>query len=168
MDLHIARPNPIPFAFVEKKGSNMLFIFSGSIPGPLSSTEMTIASLPCRSVLIRRILRRPESVFIAYFRPLPGDVSNLFGWLAGFENLILLLVCIWAVCCFRVRYLSNDLFLWAVALLLSWGLAYSVVAYKDLGTAVRFKPQILPILLGIVGFLVRGHLRQYPRERPAA
>jgi hypothetical protein len=104
----------------------------------------------------------PESMFIAYFRPLPGDVPNLFGWLAGIENCGLLAGSIWALFRFRFAYLRQDLFLWGTALLLSWGLAYSVVAYKDLGTAVRFKLQILPILLGIVGFLMRSSLRRAP------
>jgi hypothetical protein len=101
------------------------------------------------------ILFTPQSMFIAYFRPLPGDVTNLFGWLAGFENLGLLMFFIWAVFRLRLAYLRNHLFLWGAALLLCWGLAYSVVAYKDLGTAVRFKLQILPILLGMIGFLIR-------------
>ena len=106
------------------------------------------------------LLFTPQSVFIAYFRPLPGDVPNVFGWLAGFENLGLLVLSIWAAFRLRVACFRNHLFLWSLALLATWGLAYSVVAYKDLGTAVRFKLQILPILLGVIGYLVR---RQPPR-----
>jgi hypothetical protein len=50
---------------------------------------------------------------------------------------------------------------------MTWGLFYSVVAYKDLGTAVRFKLQILPIMLGLIVFLLRrpvgrqAHARQH-------
>jgi len=102
----------------------------------------------------------PESMFIAYFRPLPGDVPNIFGWLAGFENLGLLLLAGWAIFRLRIAYFRNYVFLWAVALILTWGLAYSVVAYKDLGTASRFKLQILPILLGVIGFLIRRHKKK--------
>jgi len=101
------------------------------------------------------VLFTPESIFIAYFRPLPGDVPNLFGWLAGFENLILLLVSIWAAFRLRLMYFRHHLFLWGLALLLTWGLAYSVLSYKDLGSAVRYKLQIMPILLGMIGFLLR-------------
>jgi len=43
--------------------------------------------------------------------------------------------------------------------LLTWGLAYTPVAYRDLGTAVRFKLQIIPILLGLIGFLIKRPLR---------
>jgi len=103
------------------------------------------------------ILFTPESIFIAFFRPLPGDVPNLFGWLAGFENLLLLMVSIWALFRLRLAYFRQQLFLWALALLLTWGLAYSVLSYKDLGSAVRYKLQIMPVLLGIIGFLLRRH-----------
>jgi hypothetical protein len=101
------------------------------------------------------ILFTPESMFIAYFRPLPGDVPNLFGWFAGFENLALLAVSIWALLRVRLSYFRHHLFLWGLALLLTWGLAYSVLSYKDLGSAARYKLQILPILLGMIGFLIR-------------
>jgi hypothetical protein len=103
------------------------------------------------------VLFTPESIFIAYFRPLPGDVPNLFGWLAGFENLLLLMLSIWALFRLRLVYFRQQLFLWALALLLTWGLAYSILSYKDLGSAVRYKLQIMPILLGVIGFLLRQH-----------
>ena len=114
------------------------------------------------------VLFTPESVFIAYFRPLPGDVPNLFGWLAGFENLGLLLVSIWALFRLRPVCFRNPLFLWGAALLVAWGLTYSLVAYKDLGAAVRYKLQVLPILLGMIGYLVRrpSSLRAAHRTEP--
>jgi hypothetical protein len=94
-------------------------------------------------------------MFIAYFRPLPGDISNLFGWLAGFENLGLLVLSAAALLHIRLRHFRSHLFVWAFALLATWGIAYSVIAYKDLGAAVRYKLQIIPILLGVIGYLCR-------------
>lgn len=111
------------------------------------------------------LLFTPEGLFDAYFRPLPGDVANLFGWLAGLENLGLLVLFIWALSCVRLRYLRNHLFLWGAILLLTWGVAYSFVAYKDLGTAVRFKLQILPVLLGMIGFVLRQPSRHWAVRR---
>jgi hypothetical protein len=108
------------------------------------------------------LLFTPQSVFIAFFRPLPGDVPNLFGWFAGCENLGLLLLSLWALFRLRLRHFRNPVFLWGAALVMTWGLFYSVVAYKDLGTAVRFKVQILPIMLGLIVFLLRR-----PVGRPA-
>ena len=100
------------------------------------------------------ILFTPQGVFAAYFRPLPGDLPHLLGWIAGLEDLILLLLSAWALLKMRKRYLRNHFFLWGVALLITWGLAYSLVSYKDLGTAVRFRLQIMPVLLGMVWFLI--------------
>ncbi len=59
------------------------------------------------------------------------------------------------------------MFLWANVLLITWGLAYSVIAYKDLGTAVRFKLQVLPILLGVIGYLILQPARRLVHGRPA-
>ena len=50
----------------------------------------------------------PEGFFITYFRPLPGDVPHFFGWLAGFENLGLLLLSIWALFRVRLVYFSKS------------------------------------------------------------
>lgn len=109
------------------------------------------------------LLFTPQTMFIAYFRPLPGDIPNLFGWLAGFENLGLLAVTSFAFLRIRLRHFRSHLFVWAFALLGTWGIAYSVIAYKDLGAAVRYKLQILPILLGVIGYLCR----QMPQLRKA-
>jgi hypothetical protein len=113
------------------------------------------------------LLSTPERMFIAFFRPLPGDVPNLFGMLAGFENLVLLLLSAWALLRLRLRYFRNHMFLWATVLLITWGLAYSVIAYKDLGTAVRFKLQVLPILLAVIGYLILQPARRLVRESAA-
>lgn len=111
------------------------------------------------------LLFTPQTMFIAYFRPLPGDIPNLFGWLAGFENLGLLLLSAWAVLRIRLKHFRAPLFIWALALLVTWGTAYSVIAYRDLGAAVRYKLQIIPILLGVIGYLCRQPLSVRSSER---
>jgi hypothetical protein len=112
----------------------------------------------------------PFGLFDTFFRPLPGDVRNVFGWLAGFENLGLLLASAWAALRFRFSMLREAVFLWGVLLLLSWGSAYSFITYRDLGTAVRFKLQVLPVMLGLIGFLLRAPARARPGavRRPLA
>jgi len=100
------------------------------------------------------ILFTPRSVFTAYFRPLPGDLPHAFGLMAGCEDLALLLLTIWGFLKLRRRHWRNHFFLWALALLATWGLAYSLVTYKDLGTAVRFRLQIMPVLLGVLCYLL--------------
>jgi hypothetical protein len=96
----------------------------------------------------------PQSFFAAYFRPLPGDLPHLFGWIAGCEDLVLLILATLALFKVRRHHWRNHFFLWGATLLLTWGLAYSLVTYKDLGTAVRFRLQIMPVLLGMVWFLL--------------
>jgi hypothetical protein len=114
------------------------------------------------------LLFTPQSMFIAYFRPLPGDIPNMFGWLAGFENLGLLALSAWAFLRIRLRHFHSHLFIWALAFLGTWGIAYSVIAYKDLGAAVRYKLQIIPILLGVIGYLCHESSRVQRAEKARA
>lgn len=98
----------------------------------------------------------PTSMFIAYFRPLPGDLDHALGNLAGMENAVLLAAAVVASLRLRPRHFRNPIFTWASILILTWGAAYGLVAYRDLGTAVRFKLQIVPVFLGVLCFLILG------------
>ena len=89
----------------------------------------------------------PIGAFSALFRPLPGEVRNPFGLLAGMENLALLGLLAIAVFRFRLARLRDPAILWAVALVLTWSFVYSFVSYYNFGAAVRFRLQILPMLL---------------------
>lgn len=97
----------------------------------------------------------PLGAFTALFRPLPGDVPTLFGTLAGLENLLLLVLLLMALKRTRWRELGNPLALWAVLLVLVWAVAYGFVSYQNFGTAVRYKLQILPLLLGLLLYFSR-------------
>ena len=95
----------------------------------------------------------PRGIFAALFRPLPGEIMNPFGLLAGAENLLLLsLTCI-ALLRFRWRSLRDPLVVWSIALMLSWSTFYAFISYQNLGTASRFKLQILPMLLLLLLYL---------------
>lgn len=102
----------------------------------------------------------PLGIFTALFRPLPGEVMNPFGLLAGLENLLLLGLAVVALVRLRLRALADPLVVWALAWVLAWAALYGFVSYQNLGTAVRFKLQILPVLL-----LLSLHLA---RRRPPA
>lgn len=97
----------------------------------------------------------PFGAFTALFRPLPGEVVNLFGLLAGLENLILLSLLSLAVLRTRWKDFKNPIVLWATLLVLTWATVYSFISFQNLGAAVRFKLQILPILLGLLLYLGR-------------
>ncbi|MBD1945816.1 hypothetical protein H6F50_26280 [Coleofasciculus sp. FACHB-712] len=108
----------------------------------------------------------PIGIFTALFRPLPGEVLNPFGLLAGLENLLLLFLLALAVTRTRWKDLKDALVIWAILLVLTWAAVYGFVSYQNLGTAVRFKTQILPVLLGVLLYL--GRRRQLvTRYRPA-
>lgn len=101
----------------------------------------------------------PVGMFTALFRPLPGEVLNPFGWLAGVENAVLLVLCGRAVLRTRFHELRDPIVLWAASLVIVWAVVYGFVSYQNLGTAVRFKLQILPVLLGLLLYLGRCHCR---------
>lgn len=107
----------------------------------------------------------PLGVFTALFRPLPGEVTNLFGLLAGLENLVLLALAVVSLARVRVRDLRDPLVIWALALVLAWGGLYGFVSYQNLGTAARFKLSIFPVLLLLSLHLAR---RRAPAGSSAA
>lgn len=109
----------------------------------------------------------PKGMFTALFRPLPGEVMNPFGLLAGLENLAVLSLGALAVWRARFAEWREPLTLWATSLVLVWSAVYSVLSYQNLGTAVRFRLQILPVLLGLFAWLAWEAPRRR-RQRDAA
>lgn len=110
----------------------------------------------------------PVGMFTALFRPLPGEVMNPFGLLAGLENLLLLGLAAVALVRLRPRELADPLVLWALAWVLAWAALYGFVSYQNLGTAVRFKLQILPVLLLLSLHLARRRSPAAPHHPDAA
>jgi hypothetical protein len=111
----------------------------------------------------------PFGMFAALFRPLPGEVMNPFGLLAGVENLALL--CLLALALVRARWsrIRDPLILCGIALVLMWSGLYAFVSYYNLGAAVRFKLQILPVLLCLLLYLAaRTVPDRHSRAEPAA
>jgi len=107
------------------------------------------------------IVFAPIGMFTALFRPLPGEVMNPFGILAGMENLVLLCLLVLAVVRFRWARVLDPLALWAILVVLMWSGLYAFVSFYNMGAAVRFKLQILPLLLCVLLFLAA---RRDPRE----
>lgn len=93
----------------------------------------------------------PVGAFTALFRPLPGEITTVFGILAGLENLLLLSLVVISAIRFP-KCLRDPLFLGLAVLVGMWAGIYGFVSYQNLGTAVRFKTQILPIVLLLVMF----------------
>jgi hypothetical protein len=89
----------------------------------------------------------PKGMFAALYRPLPGEVFNIFGLLSGFENLVLLWLLWTAIRRAGKAALREPIVLWALVLTLVWSFFYAFISYQNLGSAVRFRLQILPVLL---------------------
>jgi hypothetical protein len=100
------------------------------------------------------IVSLPLGIFTALFRPLPWDVRNLFGFLQGLDGLVLLMLLVKAVMRTRLKELADPILLWAIALILAWAAFYGLTVY-NFGTLVRYKLQILPLLLGVLLYLSR-------------
>ncbi|HEX8363235.1 MAG TPA: hypothetical protein VF613_24160 [Longimicrobium sp.] len=97
----------------------------------------------------------PIGAFTALFRPLPGEVMNPFGLLAGLESALLLGLVVLALKRVRWATLRQPLVVWAVSLVVVWASIYGFVSSQNLGSAVRFKLQILPMLLILLLYLSR-------------
>lgn len=92
----------------------------------------------------------PIGMFTALFRPLPGEVLNPFGLIAGFENLFVLWLLVMAIKQISINELKEPLILWAIALIIIWAAIYGFVSSGNLGTAVRYRLPMLPILLALL------------------
>ena len=97
------------------------------------------------------ILFIPLGVFTALFRPLPGEIGGAFGLLAGLENTMLLILLLWS---FVQLLRSNWQFplIFALAFIVWWSGIYAFLSYQNLGTVVRFKLQVMPFLIALIGF----------------
>ncbi len=107
-----------------------------------SAQVLEFSSIPD---LIRQV---PWLMFTALFRPLIFEANNMFQLLAGIENTILLTLFITGI----YKYFNNKL--WKIEVInilivhiFIWALIYCPMSYQNLGTAVRFKLQILPFIL---------------------
>jgi hypothetical protein len=89
----------------------------------------------------------PIGMFTALFRPLPGEILNLFGSLAGLENAFLCVLLALSIYRFRFAKLKDPAVVWALSLIFVWSFVYSYVSYQNLGSAFRFRLQVLPVLL---------------------
>ena len=111
------------------------------------------------STLTELLLFLPFGFFTALFRPLPGDVFSSFGFLASFEGVLFLWLFLRAWKRSSLRDLKNPLIFWGVLVVLSWTSVYAFVAYQNLGTAMRWRLQILPLFLGLMLYLGRDRTK---------
>ncbi len=102
----------------------------------------------------------PIGVFTALFRPLPGDVGSAFGLLASAVSVVLLVAFARTVWRTPLRTLKRSWFLWLALLVLVWAVMYAFPSSQNLGTAVRFRLGILPVLWPAL-LLCAIHIKRY-------
>jgi hypothetical protein len=107
--------------------------------------------------ILSMILFAPVGAFAALFRPLPFEVPNAFGMMAGLENAAILMLFMVGFARRGIAWVRQPIVLWAVSVLLVWGTLYGFVSYQNLGTAFRFRAQVVPILLLLGLYLAYGH-----------
>jgi hypothetical protein len=107
----------------------------------------------------KKILFLPKGILSALFKPLPGEVRNSFGLLAGIENVVLLILFAVAILRLRLTKLKNTMVLWSIIFILIWACFYGFVSYHNFGTAVRYRLQVLPVMLGLFFYLAIGASR---------
>jgi len=107
--------------------------------------------------LQQMILFIPVGAFTALFRPLPGEILNGFGFLAGLENAALLGLSLRGLLRNGLGLMRQPVLLWAVLTLGAWSAIYGFASYQNLGTAFRFHVQAAPLLLMLGLYLNFGH-----------
>lgn len=95
----------------------------------------------------------PFGIFTALFRPLPGEVMNPFGLMAGMQNAVLLILLVTGILRSGWRWIREPVLMWLVLTLLAWSSIYGFASYQNLGTAFRFKVQVEPFLVSLVMLL---------------
>lgn len=110
----------------------------------------------------------PIGMFTALFRPLPGEVLNPFGLLAGLENLVVLLMLGMALRHPARQAWANPVVLTLVSYILIWSMAYAFISPQNLGAAVRFRLQVFPMMVFVLLFIPKALKQRVilnPRER---
>ena len=110
-----------------------------------------VSEIPKFTSLGSMLVFAPYGMFTALFRPLPGEVMNGFGLIAGLENLAL----IYLLFRFALKsqwnlWIRTRMGTWLITLVLTWSAIYCFISPQNLGSAVRFKLQILPILIAMI------------------
>ena len=104
----------------------------------------------------------PLGIVTALLRPLPGEVLNAFGMLAGLEDLALVWLIGLAVVRTRFVELMQPVVLWALSFVLIWATVYGPISYQNLGSGVRFRLQILPVFVLLLLYLARRRSTSQP------
>lgn len=108
----------------------------------------------------------PIGMFTALFRPVLGEVNNMFGVLAGLENVFLLGFLFVSLRDIDYRKLGRGLLLGCFLIIITWSSAYAFVSSQNLGSGFRFRLQIIGFLFLLI-FLLKNSDRNEVPKKPA-
>ena len=91
------------------------------------------------------------NLFTALFRPMIWDIRNPFTALAAVENVILLYLVYKYIFRYWRQIYSNKYLKFLILFIFSWSLLYVIISPANLGGAARFKLQVLPAMLILIG-----------------
>jgi len=97
----------------------------------------------------------PLGIFTALFRPFPWELPSLMGILAGFENIFLLIFLFIAFLKTRWKNIKTPIVMWLILLIATWAGFFCFISFQNFGTSIRYKAQILPILLLLIVYLTK-------------
>jgi hypothetical protein len=136
----------------------------GNLAAEHSATALTFEITSLEGLL----LFLPAGMFTALFRPLPAEVPNAFGLLAGIENACLLALVLFTAWRTRLSAFRDPLVQWATAFILPVEPSVRLLSTLNLGVAARMKIQVLPMLLGLLLYLGTRHRRSRSVQAPGA
>ena len=91
------------------------------------------------------------NLFTTLFRPMPWDIRNAFTLIAAIENVILFYLFYKYIFKNWSKIYANKYLKFYILLIFSWSLLYVIISPTNLGMAVRFKLQVLPLMLILIG-----------------
>lgn len=104
----------------------------------------------------------PWGAFTALFRPLPGEAlsGGLFGVLAGLDSALLVGLVLRAVRRGTLADLRDEWAAWSLGFIGLWLSLYAYLSSLNLGTAARYRLQVLPVILLVLLHAGRRRPRQ--------
>jgi len=91
------------------------------------------------------------NLFTTLFRPMPWDIRNAFTLIAAIENVVLFYLFYKYIFKNWSKIYANKYLKFYILLIFSWSLLYVIISPTNLGMAVRFKLQVLPLMLILIG-----------------
>jgi len=106
------------------------------------------------------------NLFTTLFRPMPWDIRNPFTLMAAVENVILLYLAYKYIFKSWKEIYSNKYLKFLILFIFSWSLLYVIISPANLGGAARFKLQVLPAMIILIGVAIALNRQKFNQSKP--